>query len=50
MTNRFYHHRGMMKDRSAKKQLKQRQKKRDEIWVKEPCKELGVDPKEVMNG
>ncbi|WP_323994742.1 hypothetical protein [Aeromonas hydrophila] len=49
MTNRLYHHRGMMKDRDAKKQLQQRQKKRDEIWVKELCMELGVDPKEVLD-
>lgn len=47
MTNRLYHHRGMVKDRDAKKQLQQRQKKRDEIEYRQLANQLGIDPKEV---
>lgn len=47
MTSRLYHHRGMMKDRDAKRQLQRRQQKRSEIERIKLAQQLGIDPKEV---
>lgn len=46
----FYNYRSQQKDNKARPALKRREEKRDEIWVRSLCKELGIDPKEVMNG
>ena len=46
----FYNWRSKKKDDQAKPKLKEREQKRDEIWIRALCKELGIDPSEVIEG